>query len=150
MNLKSRRKNKIIRGGAASGTTQKLLNALMKKGKKSTAEKVVRRLCETIEIKENKKSMSFIHYAIQAIRPLVGWSEKQGRNRKSKPIPLSIQTSERFAIKWIIEGAKKRPERSMTYAIYLELLNAYIGKKSFAMSKREELHNVCKATYFRR
>jgi ribosomal protein S7 len=56
----------------AFNTTQKLSGALMKKGKKSTAEKVIQRLCEMIETKENKKSMSFIHYAIQAIRPLVG------------------------------------------------------------------------------
>jgi ribosomal protein S7 len=32
--------------------------------------------------------------------------------------------------------------------LYLELLNAYQGKKGFAMSKREELHGLCKAAFF--
>ena len=89
-----------LQGNLASTTAvRRLLNALMKKGKKSTAEKIVYRLCEAIETKEKKKSLLFIFRAIRAVRPLVGWSDKQGGRRKSRPIPLSIQAGERLAIK---------------------------------------------------
>jgi ribosomal protein S7 len=89
--------------------------------------------------------------AVHNARPLIECSQGLDTNRtsrrppsKAKPVPITSERANRLAIQWIIEGASKRPEKTMALRLSLALVDAYQGK-GYAIKKREELHNACKA-----
>ena len=107
-------------------------------------------------MKEKKQSLRFFYWALRNARPLLELKNQQrqskGSRRKQKPVPapVSSKRGEKLAIQWIIEGAKKRPERTMALRLYLESLDAYNERGcSAAMKKKTELHNQCKVSFFR-
>lgn len=129
----------------------KFTNSLTKGGKQQKAEGILRRCRMFIKMKGKKKS-KFPYQAVQNVKPLVELKNQQRskgsrRKQKSTPAPISPKRGIKLAIQWIIEGARKRPERTMALRLYLELLNAY-NKKGYAMKKKTDLHNQCQASFF--
>ncbi len=129
----------------------KFINSLMKGGKQQKAENILR-CCRMFTKIKIKKTSKFLYQAIQNVKPLVELKNQQknkGSRRKQKSTPASISSkrSIKLAIQWIIEGAKKRSERTMALRLYLELLNAY-NKKGYAIKKKTDLHNQCQVSFF--
>jgi small subunit ribosomal protein S7 len=129
----------------------KFTNSLTKGGNQQKAEGVLRRCRMFIKIK-GKKTSKFSYQAIQNVKPLVELknqpkSKGSRRKQKSTPAPISQKRGIKSAIQRIIEGARKRPERTMALRLYLELLNAY-NKKGYAMKKKTDLHNQCQVSFF--
>ncbi len=129
----------------------KFTNSLTKGGNQQKAEGVLRRCRMFIKIK-GKKTSKFSYQAIQNVKPLVELknqpkSKGSRRKLKSTPAPISQKRGIKSAIQRIIEGAKKRPERTMALRLYLELLNAY-NEKGYAMKKKTDLHNQCQVSFF--
>lgn len=68
---------------------------LMKKGKRSIAEKIIRKCVGFIKAKEEKESMAYAMRSIKKIRPLIGPSETVGAKRI---IPITPKKSQKLAI----------------------------------------------------
>lgn len=144
LNHLSQRESKLV-------LLDKLINSLMIKGKQSTAQKIVNRCYFLIKTKEKESPLKFIVQSIQNVKPLIELEKKSKKNfssKKSKPIPIPTRRAIKLAIEWLIEGAKQRPERSLATSLYLELTNAY-QRKGYAMKKKEEMHNLCKNTFYK-
>ena len=126
----------------------KFINCLMKGGNKSIAEQIFTESCMLIKMNA-QKDRNFIYKAIRNIKPLIELQNQQKgfRNKLIKPIPIKSNRSYKLAIQWIIEGAQKRSEQTMSLRLYLELLNAY-QKKGYAIKKKEELQQSCKLSFF--
>lgn len=79
------------------GAAQKLTNALMKGGKRATAERVVRRACALFKSRKPLKESSLIHQAIRNVKPLIELRGPPGRV-KPKPVPILPARAEKLAI----------------------------------------------------
>ena len=126
----------------------KILNLLMKRGEKHVSEKILKKTCQLIRI-SHLNSTFFLKTALHHVKPLVEVKnlKKGSRHKILKAIPIKSSRSYKLAIDWIIQGALKRTERSMSLRLYLEFLNAF-QKKGFAIKKKQDLHNQCKQLYF--
>ena len=136
---------------AYSDVVNKFTNSLMKGGNQQKAEGILRRCRMFIKIK-GKKTSKFSYQAIQNVKPLVELKNQQKskgsrRKQKSTPAPISQKRGIKLAVQRIIEGARKRPERTMALRLYIESLNAYI-KKGYAMKKKTDSHNQCQVSFF--
>ena len=101
--------------------------------------------------KSTKKALDFLYEAILNVKPLIELEKKSKNNfskRKSKPVVIKTSRGFKLAIEWLLEGARQRPERSISLSLYLEIVNAY-QNKGYAIKKKEELHNICKNTFFK-
>lgn len=127
---------------------QKFINALTKRGQKHISEHVLRNSLTLIKMKE-LKDLHFLSKAIRHAKPLIQLKNLQQGFRKKllKPLPINSNRGYKLAIDWIIQGAQKRTERTMSLRLYLELLQAY-SKKGYAVKQKETYHNECKLSFF--
>nr|BBH42933.1 30S ribosomal protein S7 [Marophrys sp. SRT127] len=135
----------------------KFVSCLMKNGNQPVAKKILYDACMFIKMRDGTKTscshmgIKFLYQAVHNARPLIECSQKASgsagrsfRRRNIKPIPITSHRANRLAIKWIIEGASKRPEKTMALRLSIALMDAYQGK-GYAIKKREETHLRCKA-----
>lgn len=118
-----------------------LINTLSKQGKRNIAKKIISKIHFFIKSKKNISSLIFLYKAISNIRPLIGQKNKSGfkLNKKPQITILSSSKSIQLALNWLIQGAKKRSERTMSLRLYNELVDAY-NKKGYAIKKKYEWH----------
>ena len=141
-------------------TFKKLINCLVRNGKRGVVERMLFQCCAFIKIKNKIASRRFIHQAVHNVKPLIELrnlrkQNKGSRRQKAKAAPIPTRRAEKLAIQWIIEGAKSRSlsppspspigrgDRTMALGLYASLLDAY-QKKGYAMKKKDDLHRACK------
>ena len=132
----------------------RFINRLMVAGKKSTAESIVYGALDIVEVKTKEDPLAVFERAIDNIAPMVEVkSRRVGGATYQVPIEVSPRRRIALAIRWIIEAAKKRGEKSMTYKLSGELMdaadqNAKTGDssgKGGAIKKREDMHRTAEA-----
>jgi small subunit ribosomal protein S7 len=123
----------------------KFMNCLMMQGKKSVAERVVYGAFEIIERKLKLDPLEVFLEAIENVKPSV-----EVRSRRvggaTYQVPVEVRSERRWAlaIKWLIEAARKRKEKTMTEKLAAEIIDAY-KKQGEAMKKRENTHKMADA-----
>ena len=126
---------------------KKLINGLMKDGKRGVVEGMLQQCCAHIKMKNQTESRRYIYQAIRNAKPLIGLKnlrkQRSSRRQRAKAVPILTRRAEKLAIQWIIEGAKLRSERTMSLRLYNSLSDAYRGK-GYAVKRRDELHRACK------
>ena len=114
-------------------------------GKKSTAEKIVYGAFEIISNKTKNDPLQFFHDSVDKIKPtLEVRSRRVGGATYQVPVEVRPARAQALAIKWLIENAKKRNEKTMKERIASELMDAHNNKGS-AVKKREETHKMAEA-----
>ena len=123
----------------------KFINALMKRGKKSTAERIIYGALDTIKSKSGKDPIEVFTQAVQNVKPVVEVKSRRvgGANYQ---VPVEVRPVRRVALamRWIREAAQKRGEKSMMVRLAGELQGAAEGRGG-AMKKREEVHRMAEA-----
>lgn len=137
---------------------QKFINVLMMDGKKMTAYKLFFESLEFLKkrIQSEKKFkytnqltvLECVFQAIENVKPSVEVKKvRVAGNKYLVPAVLSKSKQETYAMKWIIEGTRRRKKTSrMSSAKILaeEILEAS-KKQGFAIQKRDELHRLAEA-----
>ncbi len=130
----------------ASRLLAKFINRVMESGKKSVAEKVVYGALD--KIKHDTKSddvMDLFDKALDKLRPAVEVrSRRVGGATYQVPVEVRASRQEALAMRWLIEAARKRSEKTMALRLAAELKEAMEGRGA-AMKKREEVHKMAKA-----
>ena len=123
----------------------KFMNNLMKNGKKSTAEKIVYGAFDQITKTTKDDPLMIFMKALEEVSPFVEVKSRRvgGANYQ---VPIEIRPSRRqaLAMRWIVEAARKRSEKSMDLRLAAEILEASENKGA-AMKKREEVHRMAEA-----
>jgi small subunit ribosomal protein S7 len=123
----------------------KLINVLMKDGKKSIVEKLVYNSFQIIKKKTKKNPLIILKHAINNIEPSLSLkSIKIAGKSYQIPFELSLQKQKNLAIKWLVDSVNNRSEKSLTNRLYLEILNAY-QQKGNAIKKKDEIHRKAEA-----
>jgi small subunit ribosomal protein S7 len=123
----------------------KFVNILMKHGKKSTAEKIIYKAFDSVNTKSGQEGLEVFKKALENVRPFVEVkSRRVGGATYQVPVEVRPIRQTTLAMRWIIEAAKKRGEKSMINKLAGELVDASEQKGS-AMKKREETLRMAEA-----
>ena len=129
------------------GNTQlsKFMNHVMVHGKKSIAEKIVYGALDKVQERSDKNPIEFFEAALTAIAPMVEVkSRRVGGATYQVPVEVRAERREALAMRWLVDAARKRGEKSMALRLAGELLDAADGKGS-AVKKREDVHRMAEA-----
>ena len=123
----------------------KFINGLMRRGKKSIAEKNFYRAIETIEEKTNENGIEVFNTALENVKPILEVkSRRVGGATYQVPVEVSKQRKQALAIRWIISFAKQRSENTMYEKLASELMAA-AKKEGPSIKKREDTHKMAEA-----
>ncbi len=123
----------------------KFVNMLMKHGKKSTAEKILYQAFDSVNKKSGQDGMEIFKKALENVRPFVEVkSRRVGGATYQVPVEVRPVRQTTLAMRWIIDAAKKRGEKSMINKLAGELVDAS-EQKGAAMKKREETLRMAEA-----
>ena len=124
----------------------KFINCIMKRGKKSTAERILYGAMDAVIKKMPETNpVELFNQAIENIKPLVEVKSRRvgGANYQ---IPIEVQPGRRqaLAFRWLLDASRARGEKTMSQRLSGELMDAY-NKTGSAMRKREETHRMAEA-----
>ena len=121
------------------------MNCVMRRGKKSLAEKIVYNAMDQIAEKTKKDPLEVFEQALSNVRPLVKVISKRiGGSNYQVPIEVNSKNAQALAFRWIISFSKKRSEKTMQDRLAGELLSAY-NKEGASIKKREDTHKMAEA-----
>jgi len=123
----------------------KFINILMVDGKKSTAEKIVYGALDILAEKSDKDQLDLFEEALENIRPQVEVkSRRVGGSTYQVPVEVRPVRRNALAMRWLVDAARKRGEKSMAQRLANEMLDASDSKGS-AVKKREDVHRMAEA-----
>ena len=126
----------------------KFINMIMKDGKKSTAETIVYEALETLVGKLGKpadKAPEVFAEVLEKVKPVVEVrSRRVGGATYQIPVEVRHDRREALAMRWLIESARSRQEKSMKIKLANELLDAS-NDKGNAIKKKEDTHKMAEA-----
>jgi len=123
----------------------KFINAIMLDGKKSTAQKVVYSALERIESKTGEKGIDIFNQAMDNVRPLMEVkSRRVGGATYQVPMEVRPVRQQSLGIRWIVDAARKRNERTMMERLSNELMDA-ATEKGTAFKKKEDTYKMAEA-----
>jgi small subunit ribosomal protein S7 len=123
----------------------KFMNVVMLDGKKSTAEKIVYGALDIVAEKTSKEHLDVFEDALDNIRPTVEVkSRRVGGSTYQVPVEVRPVRRNALGMRWLVEAARKRGEKSMAQRLAAEMLDAADNKGS-AVKKREDVHRMAEA-----
>jgi small subunit ribosomal protein S7 len=126
-------------------TIAKFINIMMKNGKKSVAERIIYGALDRIEEKKKGEPLEMFSKALDNLRPIVEVkSRRVGGSTYQVPVEVRATRRTTLAMRWLVDSARKRGEKSMGHRLAGEILDAY-EKKGTAIKKREDVHRMAEA-----
>ena len=126
-------------------TVAKFVNIIMNDGKKSVAEKIMYGALDIIKSRGNDDPLEVFNQALENVSPMVEVkSRRVGGATYQVPIEVRPARQMALAMRWLVEAARKRGEKSMTGRLAGELLDAAEARGT-AVKKREDTHRMAEA-----
>ncbi len=123
----------------------KFINAVMLDGKKVTAQKIMYGALERIESKTGEKGIDVFNKAMENVRPVMEVkSRRVGGATYQVPVEVRPVRQQSLAIRWLVEAARKRNERTMIERLANELMDA-ATEKGAAFKKKEDTYKMAEA-----
>ena len=123
----------------------KFINHVMVHGKKSVAEKIVYGALDRVQEKNGNDPLETFASALEAIQPMVEVKSRRVGGATYQ-VPVEVRPSRRtaLAMRWLVDFARKRGEKSMELRLAGEMLDAVEGRGA-AVKKREDVHRMAEA-----
>jgi len=123
----------------------KFVNMVMLSGKKSVAEKIVYNALDLAVERMKGEPVTLLSKALDNVRPMVEVkSRRVGGATYQVPVEVRADRRTALAMRWIVDAARARNEKSMDRRLAGELLDAADNKGS-AVKKREDVHRMAEA-----
>lgn len=123
----------------------RFVNAIMRDGKKSTAQRIIYDAFDVIEERTGEQGIEIFKKAVNNVAPLV-----EVRSRRvggaTYQVPIEVRPDRRvtLAFRWIIQYARARKEKSMVNRLASELQNAANGEGG-AVKKKDDTHRMAES-----
>ncbi len=128
-----------------SQTLAKFINMVMVDGKKSVAERIMYGALDMVTEKRGGDPMELLEQALDNVRPVVEVkSRRVGGATYQVPVEVRPLRRNALAMRWLIEAARKRSEKSMAARLAGELMDA-AEQKGSAVKKKEDTHRMAEA-----
>ena len=123
----------------------KLINNIMLDGKKSTAQRIVYEAFDIIKEKEQKSPLEVFETALNNIMPVLEVKARRvGGATYQVPIEIRPERRQTLGLRWLVEYARKRNEKTMSQKLAAEILDA-INNNGGAFKKKEDTHRMAEA-----
>lgn len=123
----------------------KFINMVMKNGKKALAEKIVYGALDKANQKIKGKPIEVLSSALDNVRPMVEVkSRRVGGATYQVPVEVRANRRTALAMRWLVDAARNRGEKSMEHRLAGEISDAF-ERKGAAVKKREEVHRMAEA-----
>ena len=126
-------------------TLAKFMNHVMVSGKKSVAERIVYGALTIVEERLKKDPVEVFEEALDNVAPLVEVKSRRVGGATYQ-VPVEVRPARRtaLAMRWLVDYARSRGEKSMPQRLAGELIDAVQGKGG-AVKKREDVHRMAEA-----
>jgi len=123
----------------------RFINMVMQSGKKSVAEKIVYGAIAEIEQRGHAQPLEVVESALDNVAPAVEVkSRRVGGATYQVPVEVRPKRRQTLAMRWLIDAARKRGEKSMPSRLAGELMDA-MEERGSAVKKREDTHRMAEA-----
>ena len=123
----------------------KFVNCIMKRGKKSLAESILYDSLDIINKTTKKDSLEVFKQALDNVKPVLEVKSKRiGGATYQVPIEVSSDRRTSLAMRWIINYAKARKDKSMGEKLAQEIIDASKGQGA-SIKKKEDVHKMAEA-----
>jgi len=123
----------------------KFINVVMKEGKKSTAETIVYRAFDKMRERADEDPLKLFKKAVDNVRPaLEVKSRRVGGSNYQVPVEVRVERRTSLSLRWLVNQARNRPEKTMIEKLAGELLDA-ANNRGGAVKKREDTHRMAEA-----
>ncbi len=128
-----------------SSLVAKLINGMMKDGKKSLAQKIVYGAMDTVKDKLKEDPLKIVLKAIENVRPHIETrSRRVGGATYQVPMDVRRERSYSLGLRWIVQNARERGGKSIQEKLVGELMDAY-NQKGGATKKKETVHKMAES-----
>ncbi|MCZ8323396.1 MAG: 30S ribosomal protein S7 [Novosphingobium sp.] len=123
----------------------KFMNSVMYEGKKSVAEQIVYGAFDQIESKAKTDPLGVFQSALENVMPAIEVrSRRVGGATYQVPVEVRPDRRQALAIRWLIQAARSRNDKTMVDKLSSELLDA-ANNRGNAVKKREDTHKMAEA-----
>ena len=123
----------------------KFINALMRQGEKNLAERIFYNSLEIVQGKTKDEPLKVFKQAMENVKPVLEVKSRRVGGATYQ-VPVEVRPNRRvsLAIRWIIQNAKERSEKSMPEQLAAELLDA-ANNRGASIKKKEDTHRMAEA-----
>ena len=123
----------------------KFVNTVMQDGKKSTAEKIMYGAIANLDARGEASGIELFEKAIENVKPLLEFrSRRVGGATYQVPVEVRAVRRQTLALRWLVEYARKRNERTMVERLANELFEA-ANERGSSFKKKEDMHRMAEA-----
>ena len=126
-------------------TVAKFINTIMVDGKKSVAERIMYGALDTIESRGKGDPIELFNLALEKVSPSVEVKSRRVGGATYQ-VPMEVRPSRQMALamRWLVDAARRRGEKTMTLRLAGELIDA-AEERGAAVKKREDTHKMAEA-----
>ena len=123
----------------------KFINTIMLDGKKSTAQKIMYGAIANLDARGEEAGIELFEKAIENVKPLLEVkSRRVGGATYQVPVEVRPVRRQTLALRWIVDAARKRNERTMVERLANELFEC-ANDRGAAFKKKEDMHRMAEA-----
>ena len=128
-----------------SKVVTRLINAVMKSGKKGTAEKILYGAFDQIKTRTGEEPIAVFERALENIKPALEVKNRRvGGSNVQVPIEVSEERGQTLGLRWLVNYARLRSGKTMIDNLANEIIDAANGTGG-AVKKREDTHRMAEA-----
>jgi len=128
-----------------SKLVQQVINRVMVDGKKSTAEQIVYDALDTLSQKTGEEPVVALENSIKALTPVLEVrSRRVGGATYQVPVEVPARRARTLAVRWLVEFARNRRERSMSERLANELIDA-TQQAGLAYKRKDDIYRMAQA-----
>jgi small subunit ribosomal protein S7 len=122
-----------------------VVNKVMTKGKKSTAEKIVYDALERVGTKTGKPPVEALEQAVKTVTPVLEVkSRRVGGANYQVPIEVPQRRARTLAVRWLVDFSRARREKGMSEKLANEILDA-LNQQGGAWKKKDDVYRMAQA-----
>jgi small subunit ribosomal protein S7 len=122
-----------------------VINKVMMRGKKSTAEKIVYDALERVGTKTGKAPVEVLEQAVKTVTPVLEVrSRRVGGANYQVPVEVPQRRARTLAVRWLVGFAKERREKGMSDKLANEILDA-LNQQGGAFKKKDDVYRMAQA-----
>jgi small subunit ribosomal protein S7 len=123
----------------------KLVNNVMLDGKKGLAQSIVYGAFDQIAEKSGQEAIDVFNKALENVMPMLEVKARRvGGSNYQVPIEVRPERRQTLALRWIVQAARSRSERTMKDRLAAELLDAF-NQQGAAFRRKEDMHRMAEA-----
>jgi len=122
-----------------------IINKVLWKGKKESARRTVYEALELVEKRGGQDAITTVKKAIENIRPQVEVrSRRVGGSSYQVPVEVRPRRANTLAVRWLVDFARKRREKTMIERLANEILDAST-RQGAAFKRKEDIHKMAES-----